>query len=38
MGDDAIAMYDGADTVVLYEELAFQDEDLFRLPVCQPPS
>lgn len=25
MGDDAIAMYDGADTVVLYEELAFQD-------------
>jgi Atypical PilZ domain, cyclic di-GMP receptor len=25
MGDDAIAMYDGGDTVVLYEELAFQD-------------
>src|ERR1700737_2437134 len=25
MGDDAIAMFDGADTVVLYEELAFQD-------------
>src|SRR3981081_3663595 len=25
MGDDAIAMFDGADPVVLYEELAFQD-------------
>src|SRR3981081_4950295 len=25
MGNDPIAMFDGADTVVLYEELAFQD-------------